>query len=71
MANGARRASDLDPEAERLSALVKAIGESSPNLIYAKDRERRMLNITADTGPFLALLVRATRWQKHDAPPDR
>ncbi|HEX2779820.1 MAG TPA: O-methyltransferase [Gemmatimonadaceae bacterium] len=24
-------------------------------------RERRMLNITADTGPFLALLVRATR----------
>ena len=35
------------------------------------DRERRMLNITADTGPFLALLVRATRWQKHVAPPDR
>ncbi|GAO39329.1 hypothetical protein SCH01S_29_00170 [Sphingomonas changbaiensis NBRC 104936] len=55
MVNGAPRASDLDPEAERLSALVKAIGESSPNLIYAKDRERRMLYANPATADAIGL----------------
>jgi PAS domain S-box-containing protein len=41
--------SDPDQEAERLSALVKAIGDSAPNLIYAKDRRRRMLYINPAT----------------------
>jgi PAS domain S-box-containing protein len=47
--NGAPDASGVDRDAERLSALLKAIGDSSPNLIYAKDRQRRMLYVNPAT----------------------
>lgn len=48
-ANATPGTSDLGQEADRLSALVKAIGDSAPNLIYAKDRQRRMLYVNPAT----------------------
>lgn len=47
MADGATRDGSRTPgvegQAEQLSALVKAIGDTAPNLIYAKDREGRII----------------------------
>ena len=46
------------PSLETLKAELERFGEA--NDAATKDRPRRMLNITRDTGEFLAVLVRAT-----------
>lgn len=48
----------MNESLECLLAELEAFGEANDNAI--SDRQRRMLNITRDTGEFLSLLVRAT-----------
>ncbi|MFD1610887.1 PAS domain-containing protein [Sphingomonas tabacisoli] len=49
MADDASRMPEIDAEAGRLSALLQAIGDAAPNLIYAKDLERRMIYVNPAT----------------------
>lgn len=48
----------MDESLESLKAELERFGEA--NDAAARERARRMLNITRDTGEFLAVLVRAT-----------
>jgi predicted O-methyltransferase YrrM len=54
----ARQSTSMDEAFEGLLAELEQFGASNDGSI--SDRPRRMLNITRDTGEFLAVLVRAT-----------
>jgi len=52
----------MDESLERLLTELERFGEANDGAI--SDRPRRMLNITRDTGEFLAVLVRASAAQR-------